>query len=332
MGSSSKIGWTDATWNCVVGCEHAGSPGCDRCYAARDSAGRLKNNPTYAGLAVKAGPGQPAVFTGEVRLLPERLYLPLTWREPRMVFVNSMSDCFHPKVPDGWIMAMWRVMGMAGAHTYQVLTKRPQRMKTWAARFGDIWDDYKADGPDGFPPLPHGPGEVRAAYPESPRAQLFADMLDELGPPPPGCAYEPYDWQEGMRRWPDVLPNVWLGTSIEGGSDLSAVRSNVMRVRHLSETKAALRFISLEPCLGPPVGLDLTNIGWVIVGGESGPGARRMDPEWAAEAIAKCRAAGVPVFFKQAGAVLAKEWGMTGAGADHAQMPAEFRTQEWPHA
>jgi protein gp37 len=291
MGKS-LIEWTDKTWNPLAGCEYA-SDGCTRCYAARDAAGRLAHTPTYQGLSIKPGPGKPARFTGEIRLLPDRLDQPLKWRDPCMVFVNSMSDLFHRDVPAGYILRVFQTMGLAHWHTFQVLTKRPQRMAAWTERWALHSTDADADGADGFPPLPRGPEAVRMTY-SSPRAWLFADMLHNMGTPPEGAAYPPYDWQEGMRWWPSVLPNIRWGTSIE--SDPYAFRAD-----HLRRVHGALRFLSMEPLLGAVPSLNLDGIGWVIVGGESGPGARPMHPAWVRDIQAKCLAAGVPFFFKQWG-------------------------------
>jgi protein gp37 len=242
----TKIEWTrnpdgtkGETWNPLTGCASV-SPGCDNCYAAREAAGRLSTHPAYEGLAVRPA-GKPAEFTGEIRLHPDRLAQPLRWRKPRMVFVNSMSDLFHPDVPDEFLARIWSTMALAHhhhGHIFQVLTKRPQRMaKTLAA--GPDW--YAIDGP-----VP----------------------------------------------WPE--PGIWLGTSIE--SDRYTFRADSLRI-----TPAAVRFLSLEPLLGPLPSLDLTGIDWVIVGGESGPGARPMHPRWVRDIRDRCTEAGVPFFFKQWG-------------------------------
>jgi protein gp37 len=242
------IEWTDETWNPVTGCDRV-SPGCDNCYALTLAA-RLKamGQPKYQadGNTRTSGPGFG------LTLHPDALHIPLGWRRPRRVFVNSMSDLFHPGVPSHFIGSVWATMAKAEQHAFQVLTKRPQRMaavlRSWAdvpggAYGGPIWRDY----------------ELR--------------------------------WNEA-RTWP--LPNVWLGTSIE--NDRYA-----WRAEHLRNTPAVVRFLSLEPLLGPLPSLDLTGIDWVIVGGESGPGARPMHPDWARDIRDRCVAAGVPFFFKQWG-------------------------------
>lgn len=233
--SPSKIEWTEETWNPLVGCEYA-SPGCLNCYAARDAAGRLSKSPVYVGLATRE-PGEPAKFTGEIRLLPDRLDKPLHWREPRKVFANSMSDLFHPDVPVEFVAEVFAVMTLASQHTYQLLTKRPRRMR------GLLSD------------------------PE------FVKLLDDARERrSPGC---------GDFTYP--LPNVWLGTSVE------SQRYADLRIPDLLATPAAIRWVSAEPLLGA---LDLgrylvplaprqpRSIDWIVVGGESGPRARPMHPEW----------------------------------------------------
>lgn len=323
MSSSSKIGWTDATWNFIAGCKGVGDE-CTFCYAARDAAGRLKNLPFYSGLALREA-GKPAAFTGEVRVDRDRLYLPFRWQRPRLVFVNSMSDLYYAEVPTGLIALAHHIMGEAGQHVYQVLTKRPKRMRQlceqWADTAGDIdADDYGRD--HAMPPMPRGPDAVRATY-ESGRSRLFAAMLDNMGTPPEGAAYPLYDWMEGCRWWPEVLPNVWHGASV--GLD-----SYCWRAREVEATKTAVPWLSIEPLLGPLPSLDLTGIAWVVVGGESGT-ERAMDPGWVRDILAQCRQLDIPFFFKQAGQALARTWGMrTRSGKDVEYAPEEFRVQEMP--
>lgn len=210
----TAIEWTDATWNPVTGCDKV-SAGCKHCYA-ETMARRLK--------AMRV----PAYRDGfAVRLQPDRLEQPLRWRKPRMVFVNSMSDLFHAAVPLDYIRQVFDVMRRAERHTFQVLTKR-------------------------------------------------ADRLAELST---------------ALDWP---PNVWMGVSVERADF-------VARIDRLREVPAAVRFLSLEPLLGPLPGLNFDGIGWVIVGGESGPRARPMAREWVVDLRDQCLAAGVPFFFKQWG-------------------------------
>ena len=130
MGDKTKIGWTDASWPVVTGCTHI-SEGCDHCYAAKLTSGRLKRHPAYAGLA------ENGRFNGTVRLLPDRLGWPEKWCGPRRIFVSDMADLFHQDVPDGFIGQVWDVMGRNQQHTYQVLTKRHARMRSWLKRWAD---------------------------------------------------------------------------------------------------------------------------------------------------------------------------------------------------
>lgn len=245
---STKIEWTEETWNPVVGCSRV-SPGCDHCYAI--GVAHRAMQPAHVGLTIKR-PGEPIDWTGTVRIMPERLGQPLRWRKPRRVFVNSMSDLFHPDVPADFVAQVFDSMGLAPQHTFQVLTKRPQLMATMLHR-------------------------LKAG--EFVNAQGLLDVH-----PQPLAAY--------LGDWP--LPNVWLGTSIE--SDRYAFRAD-----HLRATPAAVRWLSLEPLLGPLPSLNLDGIDWVVVGGESGPGARPMHPDWARDIRDRCVAAGVPFFFKQWG-------------------------------
>jgi len=262
MADKTHIEWTEATWNPLAGCT-AVSPGCDRCYAARDASGRLVHLPLYAGLA-KAG-----VFTGEVRLAPERLDQPLRWRKPRRIFVNSMSDLFHEKVPDEYIARVFATMAAAEQHTFQVLTKRHGRMRALLSS-----EQFQ--------------GAVQGL------------RLDLVGLTLP--------WA----KWP--LPNVWLGVSAEDQHWAD------IRIPVLLDTPAAVRWISAEPLLGPielqwcaginaieqdwiagGTGAAHPFLDWVVVGGESGPGARPIHPDWAGDLRDQCTGAGVPFLFKQWG-------------------------------
>jgi protein gp37 len=263
----TTIEWTDETWNPVVGCAHV-SPGCDGCYAARDAYGRLSAHPIYAGLAHRRFPDELPRFTGEIRLLPERLDQPLRWRRPRMVFVNSMSDLFHPSVPDEFIDRVFFAMGAAERHTFQVLTKRPHRMP-------GLIDEYMQGR------LVHDHGLPRA-----------------------------------HREWP--LSNVWLGTSIE--SDRYHFRANALRA-----TPAAIRFLSVEPMLGPVPLIDLNGIDWVIVGCESGPRARPMDLDWARDLRDWCSDTGTAFFVKQ---LPSDRPGHPLKNLD--DFPPDLRIREWP--
>ncbi|MCK9519648.1 MAG: phage Gp37/Gp68 family protein [Dehalococcoidia bacterium] len=214
MSDGSTIEWTEATWNPVTGCTKV-SPGCAHCYAE-----------TFAE-RFRGVKGHPYEMGFDLTLRPERLELPLTWKRPRRIFVNSMSDLFHPDVPDDFVQSVFRTMERATWHEFQVLTKRPERAAALAGR------------------LP----------------------------------------------WPS---NIWLGTSVEN-------QRWVHRVDALRRVPAAVRFLSCEPLLGS-LQLDLQGISWVIVGGESGGGARPMRPEWARSIQGQCADAGVAFFFKQWGA------------------------------
>ena len=235
MAAASTIEWTEATWNPVTGCTKT-SEGCAHCYAER-MARRLKamGSANYAnGFAVT--------------LHPHMLDLPLRWRRPRLVFVNSMSDLFHEDVPDEYTQQVFAVMGRASQHRFQVLTKRARR-------------------------------------------------LSELAPRLP---------------WPS---NVWMGVTVES-------RRHVDRIDRLRATPAAVKFLSLEPLLGPLLELDLAGIDWVIAGGESGPGARPLDPTWVRDIRDQCTAAGVPFFFKQWGGPRKKSAGRLLEGRTWSEMPA----------
>jgi protein gp37 len=222
VGDNSAIEWTDATWNPITGCTKV-SPGCKNCYAERLAIRlRAMRNPRYQnGFAVT--------------LHPDQLTLPLRWRQPKRIFVNSMSDLFHETVPDDYIRQVFTVMEAAHRHTFQILTKRSKRLASLA------------------PSLP----------------------------------------------WPQ---NVWQGVSVENARYTS-------RIVDLCEVPAAVRFLSVEPLLGPIPELPLEGIDWVIVGGESGPTRRPVDAKWVRQIRDRCLAAGVPFFFKQWGGLRAKSGG-----------------------
>ena len=282
MADHSAIEWTDATWNFLAGCSPV-SEGCRNCYAAKDAV-RLGGNPNekvhakYGGTAEMRGAGERrrAVFTGKVTFSEEALLKPLSWRRGRKIFVNSMSDLFHADVADEVIDRAFAVMALAQQHTFQVLTKRPERMA-----------EYFAD-------------EYRWAYIEGAAQKIHHDRTGE----------DPSMWLAVH----GPLPNVWLGASVENQDAADE------RIPHLLRVPAAVRFLSLEPLLGP---VELSNItgwstaamrhwagrpilgahgiGWGIVGGESGPNARPMHPAWARSLRDQFAAADVPFFFKQWG-------------------------------
>lgn len=234
MSTKSSIEWTNSTWNAVTGCTKL-SAGCRYCYAERMS-NRLNamGNPRYA-------------RGFEVTLHPDKIELPLHWRNPTSIFVNSMSDLFHELVPDDFIMNLFATMRKANWHRFQVLTKRAERLAS------------------------------------------LADILP----------------------WPT---NVWVGVTVE---DANAV----YRIEHLRKVPASVRFLSIEPLLGPLPDLDLTGIHWVIVGGESGPHARPMEPDWVHNIHRACKLAGVPFFFKQWGGTRKKKAGRLLDGRTWDEMP-----------
>lgn len=251
MSDNTAIEWTDSTWNPVSGCTKV-SPGCDHCYAE-----------TFAE-RWRGTPGHHFENGFDVTLRPEKLALPLRWKKPRRVFVNSMSDLFHVDIPDEFIAQVFITMAKAPQHTFQILTKRHGRMRSL------IGDDFS--------------GGHRLM--ESLSAEEDAQVL--------------YD-----APWP--LPNVWLGVSVENQQWAN------IRIPALLETSAAVRWISAEPLLGP---IDLGNVGpdpgfdsllshphlsWVVAGGESGPGARPMHPDWARSLRDQCQTGGVAFLFKQHG-------------------------------
>ena len=245
MSNHSGIEWTEATWNPVTGCTKI-SIGCHNCYAER-MARRLQ------------AAGNPNYTNGfDLTLHGHALGIPVSWKKPRMIFVNSMSDLFHQDVPLEFIQRVFAVMRQASWHTYQVLTKRSSRLR-----------------------------EVN-------------EFID----------------------WP---VNVWMGVSVEN-SDYT------FRMDDLREIGAQVKFLSLEPLLGPLSDMNLEGIGWVIVGGESGPNARPMKPEWALDIKEQCQSAGIPFFFKQWGGVNRKRNGRTLQGRTWDQMPARVQVLPLPPA
>ena len=222
MGAKSTIEWTESTWNPVTGCTKI-SPGCDHCYAERLS------------LRLQAM-GQPNYAKGfALTLQPQALELPLRWKTPQVIFVNSMSDLFHKDVPLEFIQRAFDVMKRAHWHRFQILTKRSVRLESISSKL---------------------------------------------------------DWQ----------PNIWMGVSVEN-------KDYMFRINHLRNTNARVKFLSIEPLLGPLPDLNLNGIDWVIVGGESGPGARPMLKSWVLDIRDQCQSEGVPFFFKQWGGTNKKKSG-----------------------
>lgn len=311
MSANSKIEWTDRTWNPVSGCSFA-SEGCRNCYAVRmthrlEAMGQVEK---YGGLTVLSA-RKERHFNGTVKTHETTLAEPFGWKKPQRVFVNSMSDLFHPGVPFEFIDQVFAVMALCRQHTFQVLTKRPDRMAEYF--------NTKPYGEDGW----------------------------SIGRGEHGIKTVLFDWQQGGCEWlnnlpiwheyrglipladlggeaPFPLPNVWLGTSVEHQAAADK------RIPHLLKCPAAVRFLSCEPLLGP---VDLEahidagddrhcswcggfseidgkhdcydptlGIHWVVAGGESGPKARPMHPDWVRGLRDQCAAAAVPFHFKQWGA------------------------------
>ena len=244
MSLNSSIEWTDATWNPVRGCTKI-SPGCKHCYAA-----------TFAE-RFRGVPGHPYEQGFDLRLVPEKLFEPLTWRSPKLVFVNSMSDLFQDGVPDWYVDAVARVMVEANWHTFQVLTKRSARM---------------------------------------------AEMLN------------------GKLKFAAKQEHIWWGVSVEDK------KYGLPRIDDLRSARAAMRFLSVEPLLEDLGKFELGGIHWVIVGGESGPGARPMEEEWVISVRNQCRAAEVPFFFKQWGGVRKKRAGRKLEGRTYSEYPSRAAT------
>lgn len=288
MGKTA-IGWTDETWNPVRGCSRK-SEGCRHCYAEQQAARIVrmgKGKPTaYDGL-VKVVNGEPR-WTGVVRLVPEHLADPLCWRTPRRVFVNSMSDLFHESLTNEQIAAVFGVMAAAPQHTFQVLTKRADRMRAW-------FEWLRGPSEDTFTMQQRG----IVSAPNTARALLDAayEYLGKARKPELDAAWR----SPAIEADPWPLPNIWLGVSVENQEAADE------RIPLLLQTPAAVRFLSCEPLLGPvdiiasqeSVADPAPWIDWVIDGCESGPDARPAQPEWFKSLEEQCRAAGVAYFHKQ---------------------------------
>jgi protein gp37 len=239
MSLNSHIEWTDATWNPVRGCTKI-SPGCKHCYAE-----------TFAE-RFRGVEGHPYEQGFDLRLVPEKLTEPFRWRSPKLVFVNSMSDLFHERVPDDYIEMVCRVMLAAKWHTFQVLSKRSSRLR---------------------------------------------DLL---------C---------GRLQFAAEQEHIWWGVSVEDR------KYGLPRIRHLQESPARMRFLSIEPLLEDLGAFNLSGISWAIVGGESGPGARAMREEWVLAIRDQCRNSRVPFFFKQWGGVRKKRYGRKLQGQTYDEYP-----------
>jgi protein gp37 len=244
MADHSSIEWTDATWNPIRGCTKI-SPGCTHCYAE-----------TFAE-RFRGVPGHPYEQGFDLRFVPEKLEEPLKWSKSRMIFVNSMSDLFHKDVPDDYVLSVADVMRRANWHTYQVLTKRADRLR---------------------------------------------DALNS------------------MLREHAALPHIWWGVSVEDR------KHGLPRIDLLRDTPAAMRMLSVEPLLEDLGTIDLRGINWMIVGGESGHGARPMQSAWVESLRDQCAAAGVPFFFKQWGGRNKKKAGRMLGGRTYDERPPNSTT------
>jgi protein gp37 len=243
MSLNSHIEWTDATWNPVRGCTKI-SPGCKHCYAE-----------TFAE-RFRGVKGHPYEQGFDLRLVPHKLTEPFSWRSPKLVFVNSMSDLFQPGIPDEYAEAVSRVMFKADWHTYQVLTKRSDRLKA---------------------------------------------LLN------------------GRLRFAAERKHIWWGVSVEDR------KYGLPRIEDLRNSSAAVRFLSVEPLLEDLGEFNLTGINWVIVGGESGPGARPIRKEWVISIREQCQAAQVPFFFKQWGGKRKARYGRELDGRTYDEYPIRMR-------
>ena len=245
MSDKSAIEWTDATWNPVTGCTKV-TRGCDNCYAERFAE-------RFRGI-----PGHPFENGFDLMLRPERLFQPLSWKRPRMIFVNSMSDLFHKDIPTHFIDRVFDTMETADWHIFQILTKRSSLMESY---------------------LNH---------------------------------------RYGRNLTPQ---HIWCGVSVEDSTATA-------RIRHLQKAPISVRFLSIEPLLGPMDNIDLEGISWVIVGGESGPNARPMEPAWVTEIRDNCKQKGVPFFFKQWGGRTPKSGGRLLEGIEHNATPVSLEMEE----
>lgn len=239
MARDTAIEWTETTWNPVTGCTEV-SPGCDNCYARRFSE-------RFRGVV-----GHPFEYGFDLILRPNRISQPLSWKAPRTIFVNSMSDLFHKGVPTAFVDQVFDTMEKADWHTFQILTKRSSKLR-----------DYVLRRYSGRPTPAH----------------------------------------------------IWIGVSVEDAARRS-------RIQHLRDTPAVVRFLSLEPLIGSLGTLNLDGISWTIVGGESGPKSRPIDPLWVRDIRDQCASQGVAFFFKQWGGARPKSGGRTLDGREWSEYPS----------
>ena len=253
---NSKIEWTEATWNPLRGCTRV-SEGCRFCYAERVAARFSGIGQPYEGLVEKSKSGGHPRWSGEIMLVDHMLNEPRKWKQGKLIFVNSMSDLFHEKVPLDYILRIFEVMRNTPQHSYQILTKRSERL---------------------------------------------ADLSPKI------------DWS----------PNIWMGVSIEDSRVID-------RADALCTVPSAIRFLSLEPLIGPIPNLNLVGLDWIIIGGESGNQARIMETEWAIDLLNQCRSANLPCFVKQMGTQWARRRGSKSRkGDDFSEFPPSLQVREYP--
>lgn len=321
MSDKTGIEWTDATWNPIRGCSRV-SEGCRHCYAETVAKRFSRGGQPYEGLIGKGGQ-----WNGEIMVVKHKLDEPCRWTRPRMIFVNSMSDLFHPNVPFEVVAGVFGIMAAASWHTFQVLTKRPERMLEFFKWLDTHHERQRFDTE-----------VLRRKHPGNDWRPFFlADMASRILP----------NGGEGQRvdiqgEWP--LSNVWLGVSVEDQATTDE------RIPRLIETPAAVRWLSIEPLLGSvsfrwmaawpenihypatnPYNGGTTNhldglrrLDWVVVGGESGKGARPMHPDWARTLRDQCKEAGVPFLFKQWG-----EWHVASDENGHYSSDMEINDAHW---
>ena len=279
MADKTNIEWTEATWNPITGCSRV-SEGCVNCYAERLAAGRLQHHPSRQGLT------ENGRWNGLVNFNDQWLGQPLRWRTPRRIFVCAHSDLFHPNIPSSWINAVFAVMLFSPQHTFQVLTKRPERMRLYLDGLAENWFDR--------------------LYPST-RIKLAR------------CGIGEEAWEHARGNLYLPLPNVWFGTSVENQPTANQRLPELIQC----STNAEVLWVSIEPLLGPvdmltATGSILRQVDWVVVGGESGPGYRPMDLEWARDLRDECAYLDIPFFMKQT--------------AGKKPIPADLLVREYPSA
>ncbi len=307
MATKTNIEWTDFNWNFLSGCSRK-SAGCENCYAEKmtkrlDAMGQEK----YKGLLNEHGR-----FNGTVKFSEKDLLAPLSWKKPRKVFVNSMSDLFHEKVQDEWLDKAFAVMALTPHITYQILTKRPERMLEYFAQC------------DAEPFNIATARIMLAIFSVLSRVQNGVKIWERLVAEGYFVEMEPEVFW--FKQWP--LPNVWLGVSVEDQKTADE------RIPLLLQTPAAVRWVSAEPLIGP---VNLNKFfhpqfkmpNWIVCGGESGPRSRPFDIQWARDIIAQCKAADVPVFYKQGGASSRCEHSSKGGCFDC--FPDDLKVRNFPN-